>query len=70
MIKQKLKVSFDDPEHEWVRLAISQGEESLPNRTGSLSGDQIWSVIHEFYPQTRGPGPIPLSDAIHQMIRK
>ena len=29
MMKQKLKVSFDNPEHGWVGLTISQGEESL-----------------------------------------
>jgi hypothetical protein len=29
VMKQKLKVSFDNPEHGWVGLTISQGEESL-----------------------------------------
>jgi hypothetical protein len=29
MMKQKLKVRFDNPEHGWVGLTISQGEEPL-----------------------------------------
>jgi serine phosphatase RsbU (regulator of sigma subunit) len=29
MMKQRLKVSFDNPEHGWVGLTISQGEKSL-----------------------------------------
>jgi hypothetical protein len=28
-MKQKLKVSFDNPENGWVGLTIGQGEESL-----------------------------------------
>jgi hypothetical protein len=28
-MKQKLKVSFDNPENGWVGLTISRGEESL-----------------------------------------
>jgi hypothetical protein len=49
MMKQKLKVSFDNPEHGWVGLTISQGEESLTIVASYTPSDSFLDLTNALY---------------------
>src|SRR5262245_66593941 len=48
-MKQKLKVSFDNPEHGWVRLTISQGEDSLTIIASFTPSDSFLDLTNALY---------------------
>ena len=48
-MKQKLKVSFDDPEHGWVGLTISHGEESLTIIASYTPSDSFLDLTNTLY---------------------
>src|SRR5262245_41058686 len=48
-MKQKLKVSFDNPEHGWVGLTISQGEESLTISASYTPSDSFLDLTNTLY---------------------
>jgi hypothetical protein len=49
MMKQKLKVSFDNPEHGWVGLTISQGEASLTVIASYTPSDSFLDLTNALY---------------------
>src|SRR6266511_221684 len=49
MMKQKLTVSFDNPEHGWVGLTISQGEESLKIIASYTPSDSFLDLTNALY---------------------
>src|SRR5262245_51956812 len=48
-MKQKLKVSFDNPENGWVGLTISQGEESLKIVASYTPSDSFLDLTNALY---------------------
>jgi hypothetical protein len=49
MMKQKLNVSFENPEHGWVGLTISQGEESLKIIASYTPSDSFLDLTNALY---------------------